>query len=166
METTYRRRQAEAPSNRQIALHVGAQWRSKQFPQVIELRAALIAQGWTTKILAGPSDPLPPGLREEEVRRVVDEQLIEELRSAEQVITNDSGPMHVAAFLGCRTTVVVRTSPIEEWAPPATRIVRAPETPRGYRPHRSYMSDDILPGWPTVEEIVAACTAAGSSSPN
>lgn len=155
IEATYRQRQAEAPLNQSVAVHVGAQWRSKQFPRVVDLRAALIKRGWTTKILAGPSDPLPPGLREDEVMRVVDEQLIEELRSAEQVITNDSGPMHVAAFLGCRTAAVVRTSPIEEWAPPATRIVRAPEMPRGYRPHRRYMSDDILPGWPTVEEIVA-----------
>jgi ADP-heptose:LPS heptosyltransferase len=96
------------------------------------------------------------------VTRAADEALIEELRSAAQVITNDSGPMHVAAFLGCRTVALVRTSPIEEWAPPATQIVRAPATPRGYRPNRRYMSDDILPGWPPVAEIVAALRRAAS----
>ncbi len=160
MEAGYRRRQAEAPVNRKVAIHLGAQWRSKQFPQVVDLRKALTIQGWTATVLAGPSDPLPPGLPESDVRRVVDARLIEELRSAEQVVTNDSGPMHVAAFLGCRTTAVVRASPIEEWAPPATRIVRATETPRGYRPHRRYMSDDILTDWPSVEEIVASLQGA------
>lgn len=156
IEAGYRRRQAQAPANQNVAIHLGAQWRSKQFPQVADLRHALIRQGWTVTILAGPGDPLPPALREEEVLRVVDEQLLEPLRSAGQVITNDSGPMHVAAFLGCLTIAVVRASPIEEWAPPATRILRATETPRGYRPHRRYMSDDILMGWPAVEEIVAS----------
>ena len=159
IEASYRRRQADVPANRKVAIHLGAQWRSKQFPQVVDLRKALTNQGWTVTLLAGPSDPLPPGLRESDVLRVVDEKLIEELRSAEQVVTNDSGPMHVAAFLGCRTTAVVRASPIEEWEPPATRIVRATETPRGYRPHRRYMSDDILTGWPAVEEIVASLQA-------
>ena len=46
---------------------------------------------------------------------------------------------------------LVRTSPIEEWAPPATTIIRSPVTPRGYRPNRGYMSDEILPDWPPVE---------------
>ncbi len=156
IEATYRQRQEKAPLNRKIALHVGAQWRSKQFPHVVELRAALRNDGWTVEILAGPRDPLPPGVEENDVLRVVDEELIETLRSAHLVITNDSGPMHVAAYLGCRTTALVRASPIEEWAPPATRIVQAPLTPRGYRPHPRYMSDDILPGWPSASEVVAA----------
>ncbi len=155
IESTYGRRQQNAPLNRKVAIHVGAQWRSKQFPEVVDLQGALLDQGWTVSILAGPADPLPPGLAEEAVLRVVDKQLLDEFCSVEQVITNDSGPMHVAAFLGCRTTAVVRTSPIEEWAPPVTRIVRAEATPRGYRPHRRYMSDDVLPGWPQVNEIVA-----------
>ncbi len=155
IEATYRRQQAQAPRNHTVAIHVGAQWRSKQFPHTIDLRTALVSQGWKVTVLAGPFDPLPPRLPENEVLRVVDEHLIKELRATEHVITNDSGPMHVAAFIGCRTTALVRTSPIEEWAPPATRIVRAPGTPRGYRPHCRYMSDDILPGWPAVEEVVA-----------
>lgn len=156
IETGYRQRQAKAPVNGRVAIHVGAQWRSKQFPHVVELRTAFSRQGWTVTILAGPTDPLPPALQEEVVSRVADQNLIDELRAAEHVITNDSGPMHLAAFLGCRTTAVVRTSPIEEWAPPEMQIVRSEHTPRGYRPHRRYMSDEVLPGWPTVHRVVAA----------
>jgi hypothetical protein len=163
MEATYRRRQAQAPSNNRVVIHVGAQWRSKQYPHVARLREALRARGCTVKILAGPTDPLPPDVRADDVTRAFDERLIEELRLAGSVITNDSGPMHVAAFLGCKTTAIVRASPIEEWAPPATAIVRSPETPRGYRPNRRYMSDEILPGWPQVEDVIKAIHAENSS---
>ncbi|MEO6971710.1 MAG: glycosyltransferase family 9 protein [Chthoniobacterales bacterium] len=154
MEATYRRRQAEVPATNRVVIHVGAQWRSKQFPDVAALQKALREQGRDVIILAGPRDLLPPALEESNVRRVADEALVEALRSAAHVITNDSGPMHVAAFLGCRTTVLVRTSPIEEWAPPATKIIRSPETPRGYRPNRHYMSDEILSGWTPIETVI------------
>ncbi|MDQ3197722.1 MAG: hypothetical protein M3Q46_00815 [Verrucomicrobiota bacterium] len=157
IEATYQRLQSEAPQNGQVAIHVGAQWRSKQYPDVVPLRDALRDVGRTVKILAGPSDPLPAGLDEKDVTRAKDAQLIEEFRSAGQVITNDSGPMHVAAFLGCPTLVLVRTSPIEEWAPPGVTIVRSPETPRGYRPDRQYMSDGVLTGWPAVVETLSFC---------
>ncbi|MDQ2868931.1 MAG: hypothetical protein M3R59_11080, partial [Verrucomicrobiota bacterium] len=82
------------------------------------------------------------------------------------VITNDSGPMHVAAFLGCRTTAIVRTSPIEEWAPPGVAIVRSAQTPIGYRPHLRYMSDESLPGWPSVEAVARSLRTANSPTPS
>ena len=154
MEATYRRRQAQVPATDRVVIHIGAQWRSKQFPDVGGLRNAFRDQGSEVVILAGPRDLLPPALEERDVQRVADEALVEALRSAAHVITNDSGPMHVAAFLGCRTTVLVRTSPIEEWAPPATTIIRSPETPCGYRPNRHYMSDEILSGWTPIETVI------------
>ena len=165
MEATYRRRQAQAPTTDRVVIHIGAQWRSKQFPDVAGLRNALRDQGTEVVILAGPRDLLPR-LEESEVKRVADESLVDELRSAAHVITNDSGPMHVAAFLGCRTTALVRTSPIEEWAPPATTIIRSPETPRGYRPSRGYMSDEVLSGWPSIETVLRAIREAASPSPD
>ena len=165
METTYRRRQSDTTASHQVVIHVGAQWRSKQYPQVVQLREALQNNGWAVKLLAGPRDPLPPDLGEEEVTRVIDDELIAELRAAGRVITNDSGPMHLAAFLGCKTTALVRTSPIEEWAPPATQIIRAAETPRGYRPHPRYMSDEILSGWPEVEKVVRSLQVEESGQP-
>ncbi|MGH8094366.1 MAG: glycosyltransferase family 9 protein [Chthoniobacterales bacterium] len=154
IEATYRRKQAQAATTNRVAIHIGAQWRSKQYPDVSDLRDALGELGVSVRILAGPGDLRPRGVSENEVTRVADEALVEELRSARHVITNDSGPMHVAAFLGCRTVAVVRTSPIEEWAPPATEIVRSPETPRGYRPDRRYMSDEVLPGWPSPSSVL------------
>lgn len=159
IEKTYHRLQARAASGNHVVIHLGAQWRSKQFPEVTALRAALAREGRTVKLLAGPNDPLPPGLNENEIWRVADERLVAELLRAGEVITNDSGPMHLAAFLGCSTTAIVRTSPIEEWMPPATRIIRAAATPRGYRPDRRYMSDEVLPGWPSVSEILRAVLA-------
>ena len=159
IEATYDFRQALAPANHHVAIHVGAQWRSKQYPEVATLRDAFVRRGYTATVLAGPNDPLPAGLTAKEVTRAVDAGLIEELQSAAHVVTNDSGPMHLSAFLGCRTTALVRTSPIEEWAPPATKIVRSAKTPRGYRADRRYMSDEILPGGPTVDEVIAAVLA-------
>lgn len=159
---TYRRLQVQSPNNGRVLIHVGAQWRSKQFPHAADLRNALVERGRTVTILAAPNDLLPPKIEDSEVTRIANEALVRELRSAQHVITNDSGPMHLAAFLGCRTTAVVRTSPIEEWAPPATTIIHSPVTPRGYRPSQSYMSDEILAGWPTVSEIVPAVLHAPS----
>lgn len=159
---SYRRLQAQSPKNGRVLIHIGAQWRSKQFPCVAELREALAERGRSVRVAAGPNDLLPPGIDERDVVRAADASLVSELRSAEHAITNDSGPMHLAAFLGCRTTALVRTSPIEEWAPPATTIIHSPITPRGYRPSQSYMSDEILAGWPTVSEIVPAVLHAPS----
>ncbi len=154
IEAKYRTMRAAAPQNQRIVIHVGVQWRSKQYPLIEELRDALQQRGLTVAIIAGPSDPFPAGFSDDEITRVADDALVDEFQSAGHVITNDSGPMHVAAFLGCRTTALVRTSPIEEWAPPGVAIVRSAQTPIGYRPHRRYMSDEILPGWPTANEIV------------
>ena len=162
IRATYRRLQAQSPNNGRVLIHVGAQWGSKQFPNVAELRDALAERSFAVTILAAPNDPLPLKIDEHDTFRIADDPLIHELRSAEHVITNDSGPMHLAAFLGCRTTAIVRTSPIEEWAPPATTIIHSSVTPRGYRPSQSYMSDEILAGWPTVSEIVPAILHAPS----
>ena len=154
VEQAYRERQSGAPRNGEVVIHIGAQWRSKQYPHVVELREVLRRHGYEVRLVAGEKDLLPRGVDEAAVMRAQDQPLIELLRSAEHVITNDSGPMHLAAFLGCRTTALVRTSPIEEWVPPATRIVASDKTPRGYRPHRRYKSDEILSDWPSIAAIV------------
>ena len=154
IEKNYRQRQLKAPTNGRIVIHVGAQWRSKQFPDILGLRGRLTKDGYDVSILAGPKDTLPDGIPGHEIKRSFDEELVEQLRSVEHVITNDSGPMHLAAFLGCRTTTIVRVSPIEEWRPPAISVVAAASTPRGYRPIKNYMSDGRVSGWPEVSEIV------------
>jgi hypothetical protein len=153
IESAYVRNQATAPKNRRAIIHVGTQWRSKQFPHVLELSEILQGEGYEVVLVAGQSDPLPPKLTPKLVVRAENESLVALFRSAEQVITNDSGPMHLAASLGCRTTAIVRTSSIEEWVPPATRVVAAEQTPRGYRQKKYYMSDEILANWPSAMTV-------------
>ena len=166
VEQSYGTRQALAPRNGSMIVHLGAQWRSKQFPEVMALRDSLEGLGWSVALVAGPRDSLPAEVPERAVTRPEGIDLLTMLRAAEHVITNDSGPMHLAAFLGCRTTVIVRTSPIEEWLPPLTTVIASKHTPIGYRPHRHYMSDETLPGWPTVEEICATLPLRRPEVPN
>ena len=139
-----------------IVIHLGAQWRSKQYPQVAQLARLLRGSGLKVQMLAGPDDPLPPGISADVVQRPRWPELVERLKSASQVIANDSGPMHLAAFLGCRTIALSRCSNIAEWLPPGVTALSSPSAPRGYRPIPGYWSDAVLPGWPAPDEI-ATC---------
>lgn len=143
--------QSDAP----IVIHVGAQWRSKQYPHVAELAELLKEAGNRVQILAGPNDPLPPKISAEMVQRPKWPELVTHLRSARYVVTNDSGSMHLAAFLGCRTLALSRCSNILEWLPPGVTALSSPSAPRGYRPIPGYWSDRTLPDWPSPKEIIA-----------
>jgi hypothetical protein len=116
-------------------------------------------RGFGVVAIAGQNDALPAGMIEGQVLRVANGGLIHCLRDAEFAVTNDSGPMHVAALLGCRTVVVARISNINEWLPPCTHVVRSESLPIGYRPHPAYNSDHVQDGWPPPEEIVSALSA-------
>lgn len=155
IEAMYLARQRRVARSGRVALHVGAQWQSKQFPHFLALSWQLTEAGLTPVFLAGPNDSLPPGIAEQDVRRVADVALIEEILAADCVVTNDSGPMHLAALLGCRTLAIVRAVNIQEWLPPGTQFIASPKTPRGYRPHPEYASDRQLDGWPTANEVAA-----------
>jgi hypothetical protein len=137
-----------------ISIHIGAQWRSKQYPHAAQL-AALLAKTHEVQIVAALNDPLPNGIAETEVRRLIDQKLVEAFRNSSHIIVNDSGPMHLAALLRRPTHPIARISPIEEWLPPATIPIEAKATPKGYRPHPAYMSDTVIDGWPSPEEIAA-----------
>jgi hypothetical protein len=141
------------PASPLVTVHAGAQWRSKQYPHVARL-VDLLSSICSVQIVAAPGDPLPAGIAETDVRRLINQQLVDAFRASSHVIVNDSGPMHLAAILRCRTSPVVRTSGIREWLPPATIPIEAKETPQGYRPHPAYMSDSVIEGWPSPEEIV------------
>jgi hypothetical protein len=154
LEASYRQRQATAPRNGRIVIHTGAGRRSKQYPLVAELAALLRQHGFEPVMLTGPADAALAG-----AERVSDAPLVDAFRAAEWVIANDSGPMHLAAFLGCRTVAVARVTNIHEWLPPAARFVASPLMPRGYRRDRRYNSDAVLTGWPPPEEVVAAIGA-------
>ncbi|WP_260736249.1 glycosyltransferase family 9 protein [Tunturiibacter lichenicola] len=152
VQSFYEHKLPEPPSPL-VTLHVGAQWRSKQYPHVARL-VELLSSICRVQIVAAPGDSLPAGIAETDVQRLINQPLVDAFRASSYVIVNDSGPMHLAAILRCRTLPVVRTSGIREWLPPATIPIEAKSTPRGYRPHPSYMSDSVLEGWPSPEEIV------------
>lgn len=153
IESFYEQKPPE-PIPPRITIHIGAQWRSRQYPHVAKLVSHLI-KTHPVQIVAAPGDPLPAGIAEPDVRRLIDHELINAFRTSTHVIVNDSGPMHLAALLRCRTHPIARISSIEEWLPPATIPIEAKATPKGYRPHPAYMSDTIIEGWPSPEEIVA-----------
>ena len=159
IESTYRRRQTAAPPNNLVVIHVGAQWRSKQYPHVKQLRQLLENAGRRVVITATDTDLLPPEIVPETVVYAENETLVELLQSAGQVVTNDSGPMHLAAFLGCRTTVIARTASIEEWLPPVTQFIASKKTPKGYRQRKEYMTDRIIEGWPDPATVATALCA-------
>lgn len=148
----YEEKQPE-PATPLVTLHIGAQWRSKQYPHVANL-AELLNSICKVQIVAAPGDQLPAGISETDVRRLINEELVDAFRASSHVIVNDSGPMHLAAILRCPTWPIVRTSGIREWLPPAAIPIEAKNTPKGYRPHAAYMSDSVLDGWPSPQEIV------------
>lgn len=138
-----------------VGIHIGAQWRSKQFPYVRKLAEAIQERGKSVHILAGQNDTLPDDVAASDVKVVMGKELVAELKNYEFVVTNDSGPMHLAPLLGVRTVAVGAVSNIEFWAPPSVHIVCGDKIPRGYAPISSYWSDGVVEGWPRPEDIAA-----------
>lgn len=161
LELTYRKLQRLVPDGSRVAIHIGAQWKSRQYPHVALLGQLLEKKGFEVNYMASPippqskrGDSLPSGLTEKKVMRLQNQDLVNEFKRSSWVITNDSGPMHLAALVGCRTRVISRISNIKEWIPPATQAILSPDAPRGYRPDPAYTSDQIVAGWPEPQQIV------------
>ena len=153
LKKTYRESMhRQAGGEGDVVVHIGAQWQSRQYPYTNQLVANL-KKNHKVKLVAGPKDRLPAGISENNVVRPDVVTLLDTLKSASRVITNDSGPMHLSAFLGCRTTVVSRVSNIREWLPPYVSVA-ANIQPKGYRPAPKYCSDEVIDGWPSVEQVV------------
>jgi hypothetical protein len=162
VEQAYQQRQSAAPRTGRIVVHLGSSRRSRQYPYLPQLAQLLKGRGFETDLTAGPNDPLPDGLREDQIHRLADQAVVDRLRNAEHVITNDSAAMHLAAMLGCRTLVIARVTNIHEWLPPATRFVASPQMPHGYKPDPRYNSDEVLEDWPAPEEVVGKLLAAAN----
>ena len=158
LESFYRRT-PPLPSFPLVTIHVGAQWQSKQYPHVAALAEA-ISRTVCVRIVAGPGDPLPADVQETEVRRLVDRELVDAFRASSLVIVNDSGPMHLAALLRRPTLPLCRVSSTELWLPPAVVPLRAATTPKGYRPHSRYMSDQVVDDWFPPQTILQHMEAA------
>ena len=93
-------------------------------------------------------DPIPDNLSKEDVVVVDWVRLIDEFQTAQFVIANDSGPMHLAAFLGVTTIVLCRISNLDEWAPPGIIRMESKSVPKGYFTESEYMTDNVIGGWP------------------
>jgi hypothetical protein len=150
VEAFYRQK-APPPNPPTIAVHVGAQWRSRQFPHFVELVKTL-RKSLQVRVIAGERDLLPDGMGEKDVDRLVNRDLVEAFRHSSHVIANDSGPMHLAAFLRSRTIVISHKAAIREWLPPTAVAVESALAPKGYRADK--LSDEVSKGWPAVSKIV------------
>ncbi len=149
-----RQERGDRANPRKILIHLGAQWRSRQYPRIQELKNLLQGRGFEVKLVAGPGDPLPGGVGETEVMRPSFDDLIPLLDESGLVITNDSGPMHLAAWAGARVLTLSMISNIDEWLPPGASAVSSSRMPRGYMPLKEYTSDEVLEGWPEPSDIV------------
>jgi ADP-heptose:LPS heptosyltransferase len=134
-----------------IGIHVGAQWRSKQYPHAAKL-AEILRRTYPVQIIAGPNDQLPEGIAEKNVNRLVNGDLAKALISNTYVVANDSGPMHAAALLRCRTLVVTNHAAMKEWLPP-TVVSIGSDPCQGYRPRKYRPSDTSFSDWPSAQEV-------------
>lgn len=158
LQKAYEFKNAEVRKNlkgaKRIGIHLGAQWRSKQFPNVWELKSELEKLGFEVALVAGTGDFLPEGIRSENVKWLMGKDLVQFMKECSFFITNDSGPMHLASALGTQVIALARTSNLFEWLPPNVTPLASEKMPRGYRAVSDYQSDKVLEGWPSVSEIV------------
>jgi hypothetical protein len=138
---------------RQIGIHIGAQWRSKQYPHVAALLKILRENNCSVLVFAGEKDTLPDGLQDHEVVRAMGADLISQMGQVDLMITNDSGPMHACYLSGIPFLAIFGTANAQEWAPPGARYLSANFMPSGYKSAELYATDDVLPGWPSADDI-------------
>lgn len=152
--TSFKARQENLdPSSLPVSIHIGAQWKSRQYPHVLELVKKMKEKGIHYQILAGPKDSLPYEVNENLVLRCQGSELLEAIQKSKLFLTNDSGPMHVASAVGCPTFGIARVTQIQEWLPPLGNSIKSPKMPKGYAPDSRYASDAIIEEWPNPDEI-------------
>lgn len=139
-----------------VGIHIGAQWKSKQYPFVVTLREQLISHGIETVVFASSTDPLPESLQENVVLRCMGAEMVDRLATCDVVVTNDSGPMHVCYLADIPFVAICGTSNAREWVPPGGAYIPAKFMPSGYKSVSTYASDQVLDGWPDVGNIIDA----------
>lgn len=154
IEEAYSRKIISNSNKNKIIIHIGAYWKYRQYPHVKTLKITLINMGYDVRIISGLLDYLPYGIEENEVLRSSDTEIVNEFKNVEFAITNDSGPMHLAALIGCKTIAVARISDINQWLPPGSVSVKSKKMPHGYRPDPYYASDKTVDGWPAPDDLV------------
>lgn len=140
---------------RTVGIHIGAQWRSKQYPYVAELKKILEKMGVSVVVLAGSGDLLPEALIESDVCRLKGAELITKMSEMDLMITNDSGPMHACYLADIPFFAIFGTANAKEWAPPKAKYLAAEFMPSGYKSTALYASDRVLKGWPLAQRVVS-----------
>lgn len=137
-----------------VGIHIGAQWKSKQYPFVGALREQLISRGIEVVVFASTKDPIPEGLQENIVLRCIGAEMVNQLATCDVVVTNDSGPMHVCYVADIPFLAICGTSNAREWVPPGGAYIAAKFMPSGYKSVSTYASDQVLDGWPEADAVV------------
>ena len=141
-----------------LAVHPGARWKTKVWP--VEKFAAIAARafrqfGFSTAIVGGPDERLAAARLEHLLRRFVPaahvlnlaggttlKQLAAVLTASDLMLSNDSGPMHLAAAVGTPVVgIFTCTSPVRSGPPGARHALVSADLPcaGSYRkrcPHR------------------------------
>ena len=139
--------------NRKVLIHVGAQWKSRQYPFVPELIQELSDTGFTVRAARAPGESAPKGLHE--VEELVDDRLVQAMRDSDFVIANDSGPFHLAAILGRPVFCIGRVSNLAYWTPPGAFLIASENMPTGYAPKNDYCSDEPGEDWPSAKRVIS-----------
>ena len=109
--------------------------------------------GFKVRVAMAPGESAPAGLVE--VETLKDDILVRVMRESDFVITNDSGPLHLAAILGRPVFAISRVSNLAYWGPPGIFPVAASTMPRGYAPPLDYYSDEPGRDWPSAKRVIS-----------
>lgn len=123
----------------------------KAWPLFAQFSAALLAAGYTVVALPGPGEETllreryPGVVALEGVRLGVYGAV---LQRAALLVSNDTGPAHLAAAVGARVLSVLGPTKPEQWAPwgPTVSIVQRPQPP-----------DGVV--WPDADEVMLQVAA-------
>ena len=155
LEQRFSRLKSQLRPSRSVAIHIGAQWKARQYPYVKDLRDRLEIMGLKVVIVAGPGDPLPAGIERSQVTTAINADLIAIFKQSAFVVVNDSAPMHLASALGVPSICAARLSNIAEWLPVGSTPVCSEMMPRGHWIDKSvYLKDDIVSGWPDPNSMI------------
>lgn len=138
----------------QIGVYIGARYPSKYYPHYRQLILDLQRDGYKVAPVAFSREEAD--YYDFPVEVMKSDELIEFMKCCRYVISGDTGPMHLAAFLGCKTFVIGHISNIKEWLPPLAGAISSSTCPVGYRPRPEYETSAAVPGWPEASEVQSA----------
>lgn len=74
IEKRYIEKHFKVPENGHIIIHIGAQWKSRQYPFIANLKMLLLKKGYKVILISGQNDLLPENIYESEIIRLMNER--------------------------------------------------------------------------------------------